>query len=623
MLGRFLRGFWDLLTATKNATFNLIFLMLVIFLLVGLFSSDTVSIPQSAAMVINPTGIIVEQKKVVDPLSQFMSGYENEDAETLLKDVLDAIDAAASDARIKVLVLDLNRLRGAGFSKLEEIGNALDRFKQSDKPVYAFGRSYSQTQYYLAAHATEIYIDEKSHQMFGGVFLTGLGIYPTYFKSALEKFKIKYHVYKAGLYKSAVEPYERDNMSEQAKLANLSWLGVLWDKYRQTVVVNRGISNENFDHYTNNYDALLEIAESDPNLLAVQQNLVDDTITRSEWIGMLKDIVGSDGKQYNQISYRNYLAAIRPAIQTLNPASNKIAVITASGVIYDGERPPGEIGSDSIVRLIQQARGNRSVKALVLRVDSPGGSASASEQIRNELALTQALGKPVVVSMGSYAASGGYWIAASANKIFATSTTITGSIGVFGMIPTLEEAAAEFGIYSDGVGTTRLSNSMNLLGEINPIFDRTVKKSIEFTYRKFVNLVAKGRDMDPGEIDSLAQGRVWAATDALDHGLIDAFGGLNDAIDSAALLADVGNYEILYLEKTPSAKERLFSEILNSSLRTIHSYTGDTISGDTIIGNNLSRLAVVEAITNELNNFFMLSQSPGIYTQCLDCRLRN
>ncbi|HIG44161.1 MAG: signal peptide peptidase SppA [bacterium] len=619
MLGRILKGTWNAITAAKNATFNLIFLLVVFSILVGIFSSDSPSIPDSAAIVINPTGIIVEQKQAIDPVAQFMSGYDKEDAETLLKDILDAIDAAAADERIKVLVLDLSRLKGAGFSKLEEIGYALERFRQADKPVYAFARSYSQEQYYLATHASEIYIDEQSQQMFGGVFLTGFGVYPTYFKSALEKFKINFHVYKAGKYKSAVEPYERDSMSPEAKLANLNWLEVLWSKYAQTVVSNREISLDDFNRYTNNYDTLLGNARNDPNLLAVQHGLVDDILTRIEWFDMLKDIVGEDGKSYNRITFQDYLSATRPPIPILNPASDKIAVITASGTIYDGERSAGEIGGDTIARLIQKARNDVSVKALVLRVDSPGGSPSASEQIRSELALTQSQGKPVVISMGSYAASGGYWIAASANKIFAASTTITGSIGVFSMIPTFAQAAAEFGVYTDGVGTTKLSSSMNLLNEINPAFDRTVQKSVEFTYRNFVNLVADGRDMQPNQVHSLAQGRVWAATDALKNGLIDALGGLNDAIDSAALLADVGSYEILYLEQTLTAKEKLFSEILNSSLETIHY----SIYGASGTESSLKNLAMLNPMSSDLGDFFKLSQKPGIYTQCLDCRLRN
>ncbi len=612
MIGRIVRGLWRFITAAKNATGNLIFLAILALVVISAFTPDSITIPNSAALIINPTGNIVEQKKVIDPVAEFLSGYDNEATETLLKDILDAIDAAGGDGRIKVLILDLDKLQGAAFSKLEEIGDALDTFKQSGKPVYAFARSYSQSQYYLATHADKVYIEENSGHFLGGVFLTGLGVYPIYFKSALEKYSIDYHVYKAGLYKSAVEPYERDNMSAEAKLANMRWLNHLWDEYRQTVTSEREISPADFDQYANHYDELLDKANNNPDILAVQHNLVDDLITREEWIGMLSDIVGSHAGTYSKVGLGDYLATVRPAVSGFNPGSSKIAVITASGVIYDGEQPAGNIGSDSITKLIRQAREDNSVKALVVRLDSPGGSPSASEQIRNELDLTQKAGKPVVISMGSYAASGGYWIAATANKIFAASTTITGSIGAFATLPTFQKTAAEFGITSDGVGTTNLSGSLNLLTEMNPRIDRTIRKSVEYTYSRFINLVARGRNMTPEQVETLAEGRVWAATDALKHGLIDAIGNLDEAIDSAALLADIGSYEVIYLEKTLSAKEKLLNELLNTSLGTFHQTTSTRL---------IPGLNSIYAVSREMQTIIELGQKPGIYLRCLECRL--
>ncbi len=612
MPGRLLRGLWNFITAAKNAMVNLIFLAIVIFVMVALFSSDSVSVPDYAALVIDPSGNIVEQKQAINPMAQFLSGYENDDAETRLKDILDAIDSAATDSRIKILVLDLRKLQGTSFSRLEEIGNALEKFKQSGKSIYAFGKSYSQSQYYIAAHANELFLDKHSHQLLGGVFLTGLGVYPMYYKSALEKLKIRFHIYKAGRYKSAVEPYERDDMSPESKLATKTWLDQLWSNYVQTIVTQREISEDSFNRYTNRYDELLSAAENDPNLLAVQQDLVDDLMTRSEWITVLQDIVGKNGNSYSHIGLQDYLAATRAQIPKISPGSNKIAVITATGTIYDGEWPAGYIGSESISKLIRQAREDTTVKALVMRIDSPGGSASAAEQIRNELILTQEQGKPIVVSMGSYAASGGYWISANANKIFAASTTITGSIGVFATLPALDQAAAELGIHSDGVGTTALSDSNNLLGALNPVFDQAISKSVEFTYKKFINLVASGRNMSPQQVDILAQGRVWSATDAIKHGLVDAIGSLDDAIDSAALLADVGAYEVLYLEKTLSSKEKLLNEILNSSLQLIHRVTG---------GREMFGLTTLTAASTEVKELLRMTRSPGIYSRCLDCRV--
>ncbi|MBV1879375.1 MAG: signal peptide peptidase SppA [Pseudomonadales bacterium] len=614
MVGRIFAGAWRAIGVARNTTFNLIFLLLAGFILLGIFSTESISVPESTALIINPTGVIVEQKKSLDPFAEFLSGYENNDTETRLIDILDAIETAATDDRVKVLVLDLSKLQGAAFSKLEEIGNALETFKHSGKPVYAFAKSYPQNHYYIAAHSDQIFLDQNSHQMLGGVFLTGLGVYPTYYKAALDKFKVNFHIYKAGLYKSAVEPFERNSMSDVARSANLSWLTHLWQEYTQTIITQRDISSADFKHYTNHYDELLSKAAGNPNLLAVQQGLVDDTISYAKWQDMLTNIVGPAGTSFSQIGLKDYLDATRPALPLNSPDSNKIAVITASGVIHDGEQPAGSIGSDSIIKLIRQARQNQTVKALVIRVDSPGGSASASEEIRNELVLAQKQGKPVVISMGSYAASGGYWIAASANKIFAASTTITGSIGAFALLPTLEKTAAEWGIHSDGVGTTTLSNSANILQDINPIFDHTIQQSLQFTYNRFIELVADGRGMQAETVEALSQGRVWAAQDALKHGLIDAIGNLKDAISSAALLAKLGNYEVLYLEKSLSPKEQLLNKLVNSGLQSVYSAVEHS--------DNLSGLSGLRAISNRLNGFIKLSKQPGLYVQCMECILK-
>jgi len=398
MVGRFFKGFWKIVTGMKNATGNILFLLIIVLIAATAFQSESVSVPESAALIINPTGIIVEQKKAIDPLADFLSDYEGDETETLLIDILDAIKAASTDSRIKMIVLDLRKFQGTAFSKLEEIGDALDDFKSSGKSIYTFGKSYSQSQYYLASHGDKIYLDENSHQLLGGVFLTGLSVYPTYYKSALEKLKVNFHIYKAGQFKSAVEPYMRDDMSSQAKLATSAWLEQLWDNYADTVIKGRNIQREAFDAYSNEYDELLGRAKNDPNLLAVQQKLVDDLITKKEWLELLQDIVGGKGAQFNHIDLNNYLIATRSPISTLSPGSQKVAVITAAGTIYDGERPAGEIGSKSISKLIRQARNDDSVKAIVMRIDSPGGSASASEEIRNELLLAKEAGKPIVVA---------------------------------------------------------------------------------------------------------------------------------------------------------------------------------------------------------------------------------
>lgn len=609
---RFIKGLWNAVTATKNATGNIVFLLLLSLLVYAIFSSDRIGVPDSTALILNPTGIIVDQKRAIDPISEFLSGYEEkEDSETLLRDILEALDTATTDDRVKSLVLDLHHFRGASMSKLEEIGVAIGKFKASGKPVFAFAPNYSQGQYLIAAHADKVYLDQQGFQTFGGVFLTGLSLYPTYFKSALEKLKINFHVYKAGLYKGAVEPILRDDMSEAAKEANAGWIGVLWDQYRDTIVMQRGITSESFARYTNQYDELLASIDDDSARLAVQEGFVDDIISVDAWRKEMQSIAGVSGKTYKQISYKNYLLATRSPISVINPSSEKIAVITAIGTIFDGEQPAGEIGGDSISKLIRQARDDNQVKALVVRIDSPGGSASASEQIRGELELTQQSGKPVIVSMSGYAASGGYWIASTANKIFAASTTVTGSIGVFILWPTFEQSITELGINSDGIGTTSLSGAFNSFEEINPALQKIWELKVNSIYQKFLGLVAKGREMSVDDVDKIAQGRVWAGQTAVELGLVDSIGDLNDAIQSAALLADIEDYDVVYLEKELSAKERLFKQILNSSLKMVHTATDGVRSQWQLLGK----------VPREITDILQMSRSPGIYLQCIYCRV--
>ncbi|MFN3238164.1 MAG: signal peptide peptidase SppA, partial [Pseudomonadales bacterium] len=444
MFRSFFSGLWGAITATKNAIGNLLFVVIVIAILVAVFSDNTVTLQSDTALVVNPTGLVVEQKQLVDPVAGFLSGYESEATETALRDIIDAIDSARDDDRISALVLDLDQMQ-AGLSKLEDIARSIERFKQSGKPVLAFGSGYAQDQYYLASMADELYLDASSFPVFGGVFLPGLGTYPLYFSSALEKLNIQFNVYKVGTYKSAVEPYLRDSMSEEAKLANRDWLDQLWRNYRGHITSQRQISENSFDRYTNEYDQLLTENAGNGNQLALSQGLIDGLLSEPEWEKRVAEIVAEDGDSYRQMDFRSYLGLIRPPIPVVNPATDKIAVVTASGTILNGQQPPGEIGSTTTVNLFDQVRTDNSVKAVVLRVDSPGGSATAAEEIRQAVLEVQAAGKPVVVSMGSYAASGGYWIAAPANKIFANNNTLTGSIGTFITFPSLKNAANELG----------------------------------------------------------------------------------------------------------------------------------------------------------------------------------
>ena len=440
------------------------------------------------------------------------------------------------------------------------------------------------------------------------MFLTGLGVYPTYFKAAIDKLKIQVHVFKVGTYKGAVEPFLRNDMSVAAQEANLGWIQVLWDEYLDQIARLRGIDKTKLNQYIDHYPELLANTGSDAGMLAVEQGLVDQLMSRQQWRDELQDLVGSDERDFQQIDFRNYLLAAEIPIPTLNPGTDKIAVIIAKGTIYDGEQPAGSIGSDSVSALIKQAREDDRVKALVMRIDSPGGSATAAEQIRYELELTQQAGKPVVASMATYAASGGYWISATANQILASPTTITGSIGTFLLFPTFNQSLAEIGVYSDGIGTNVLSGALNPLQSLNPALQQILDLAINNTYRQFISLVARGRDMTPAAVDRVAQGRVWAGTTALDLGLIDAIGGLEDAIDSAATLAGLNEFETLYLEKQLSPKERLLSELLKG---------GTDVAARVI---DTKSLTLVTQFRSEFDDLLRMSQEPGIYLQCLVCR---
>ena len=605
---RLLNGIWNSITTLKNVLGNLLFLAITIIALIALFSrTDQILIPETAALVIDPTGAIVEQRRAIDPIAEFMGGDE-EESETLLRDLTEAIKTASTDQRIKILVLQLDGMRDVSMSQLQTLGAALNDFSASGKEIYAFADSYSQDQYYLAAHADHLYLNDQSLQVFGGVFLTGLGVYPTYFKAAIDKLKIQVHVFKVGTYKGAVEPFLRNDMSVAAQEANLGLIQVLWDEYLDQIARLRGIDKTKLNQYIDHYPELLANTGSDAGMLAVEQGLVDQLMSRQQWRDELQDLVGSDERDFQQIDFRNYLLAAEIPIPTLNPGTDKIAVIIAKGTIYDGEQPAGSIGSDSVSALIKQAREDDRVKALVMRIDSPGGSATAAEQIRYELELTQQAGKPVVASMATYAASGGYWISATANQILASPTTITGSIGTFLLFPTFNQSLAEIGVYSDGIGTNVLSGALNPLQSLNPALQQILDLAINNTYRQFISLVARGRDMTPAAVDRVAQGRVWAGTTALDLGLIDAIGGLEDAIDSAATLAGLNEFETLYLEKQLSPKERLLSELLKG---------GTDVAARVI---DTKSLTLVTQFRSEFDDLLRMSQEPGIYLQCLVCR---
>ena len=606
--GNLIRGFWNGLTVVRVTISNIIFLLLMIFFFSILLSDTEKDLPDKAALVLALQGDIVIQKTGTVP-SGWLFG-ETAQEETLLRDVIDAIDYAINDERIQMLVLDLHDMGGAGFSKLQDIGEALMRFKDSGKEIIAAGAVFNQAQYYLAAHADRVYV----HPM-GGVFLSGFGLYRQYFKTALEKLLVQFHVFRVGTYKSALEPFLRDDMSQYAKEANLAWLTVLWDDFKTNLAALRGLDAQAIDDYINNISNHLAGVEGDTARLALNYGLVDDIKTRDEVISELTQLVGEDEdkKTFNQIQLDNYLEVIRPELLPADPFSTKVGIIVARGVILDGKQPAGKIGGDTLSDLIRKARQDDQIAAIVIRMDSPGGSALASETIRNEIELTRLAGKPVIASMSSIAASGGYWIYSAADEIWASPTTITGSIGIYGAFVSLEKSLDSLGIHTDGVGTTKLAGALDPTRPLNSAVADSMQQMIENNYRRFIQLVAEGRNLEPQEVEKVAQGRVWAGKTAQELGLVDKFGSLQEAVDFAAELAAIEEYDAIYVEQDLTAREkllrslnRLFSRVFSDALEQV---THPTVQ---LYGN----------FGRDLEQILQLNDPRGIYSYCLICDIQ-
>ena len=509
-----------------------------------------------------------------------------------------------------MLVLDLRNMRRAGISKLQSIGTALERFSSSGKQIFAFGDYFNQQQYYLAAYADRLYLNPM-----GAVMLHGFGLYRKYYKTALEKLRVEFHVFKVGTYKSALEPFLRDSMSDYAKEANLAWLNVLWDFYKADVASRRGFRPEDLDDLINNLPAHLAQVEGDAAVMALNRGLVDELKTRDEVRQELIERLGQDedGLTFKQIAFDEYLNHIRPELMQSNPVKDKIGIIVASGIIMDGEQPSGRIGGDTMADLLVRAREDESVKAVVVRIDSGGGSATASEVISREIELTRQAGKPIFVSMGSIAASGGYWIAAPADQIWASPTTITGSIGIFGAFPTFERSLKSLGITSDGVGTTKLSDAFDPSRPLNDLVAQSMNQVIEQGYRRFVRRVADGRNMQPEAVEKIAQGRVWAGITAKDLGLVDKIGSLEDAVDAIAETADLSDYETTYITQPLTTRELLIKR-LNRFLVGVFAVMSPA--------DHPAKKLYDKVVDTEIDHILRADDPVGSYAYCLTCNIQ-
>jgi protease-4 len=522
--------------------------LLVLFLVIGAAVSPNIPIiPAKAALVLAPQGTIVEQL-AGDPFERAVAeAYGTSRPETLLRDLVDSIDAAREDKRIELMVLDLSNLAGGGIAKMDELAQAIQRFRASGKKVYAFGESYDQAQYYVAANADEIYLDPQ-----GLVLIEGFGYYRTFLKGVIDKMAVDVNIFKAGKFKSFTDQFSRSDMSEQEEQESLAWLNALWTQYQQGVSKARGWTEPTsvIADYSNKYAEIAQAHRGDLAAAALEKGLVTELKTRREFEEQIKALVGEDEEEhtFKGVVHWDYMAAVHPP-EALKVEGDHIGVVVASGEILDGSQPPGTIGSDSTSRLLREALHDDKVKAVVLRIDSPGGSMLASEVIRREIDALRDAGKPVVASMSSTAASGGYYIAMDADEIWASPATLTGSIGVFAVFPTIERTLEKFGVTIDGVGTTPYAGSLRLDRTLNDGAKQILQSSIDHAYSVFVGHVATAREKSFEEIDAVAQGRVWAGVDAAQQGLVDKLGSYRDALDSAAARAKLGkDYKVRYIE---------------------------------------------------------------------------
>jgi protease-4 len=556
---RLFGGLWALVNFLRRLVLNAIFVAVLIAIAVTWFAARPQIAPRTT-LVLAPQGAIVEQY-TTDPTERALAGIAgDETGEVQLRDLLRAIDTAATDARIDRIVLVPDDIRSAGFATSREIGQALDRFRAKGKKVVALSAGMDQGPYLLAAHADRILLDPD-----GGVLLQGLSNYRAYYREALDKLGVQVHLIKVGTFKSAAEPFVLDQASAAAKEADGYWLGGLWQGYLAEVAKLRKLDAAALQRDIDHADQLVAERGGDLARLALEQKLVDEIATRPEARAQLRATgvpdATSDG--FRQIDWRSYLATIdRETMPNLGPA---VAVVVAQGEIVPGERPQGMVGGTSTAQLIRHAREDSSIKAVVLRVDSPGGDAEASEVIRREIAQTRESGKPVIVSMGDVAASGGYWISMNGDAILAAPDTITGSIGIFALIPTIPETLARLGVHVDGVATSPIAGGLDIRRPLSPQVESILTSIIQRGYRQFVGKVATARQRTPEQIDAIAQGRVWTGAQALERGLVDRLGGLHDAIAEAARRANLGTgYRVRYVEPEPSLWQRLALTIGNS-----------------------------------------------------------
>ena len=601
---------WSFLGLLRKVIGMASFLVVLVFLL-SLFSSRLPTIHNNSVLIVDPQGQLVDQLQG-DAYERAVNEVFGEiTSEVLVDDVVEALYYAKNDPRITLIILRLDQLSGGGLSKLERIGIALDEVRESEKKIIAYADYYSQESYYLAARVNEIYLHPE-----GIFFPDGYSYYSNYYKDLINKIKVDWNIFRAGAYKTAVEPFIRNNMSAESMDSRSRIAGNLWNKYETDVISVRNLADKSISNYAR--DLLDDIEKEKTNVasIAYDMNLFDGLLTKDQVELQISEELNIAKVDFNEhtIAFNDYLAVMRLDENSVDYEDN-IAIIVASGEILNGKQAPGLIGGESTAMLLKKALYDESIHGVMLKIDSPGGSAFASEQILEQVIALQAAQKPVVVLMGSVAASGGYWIAMSADKIFASPVTITGSIGVFAMFPTLQNSLAELGIYTDGSGTNQWSGSFRIDREMSSEVKRLVQSQVDYGYDEFINKVSKHRNIPKDTVRTVAEGQIWTGAEALDNGLIDALGGFNDALNEIEALTNLSEteYGLIYLQPEISPTESLAISFLN----TLHSL-------DITFLKSSSMSPAFDYLNSQIEQFMLpwlhFNDPKGLYAYCF-CEL--